>query len=571
MKSFIQKITTWAKAHRIMSAVILLALVGGTYGMVKAFGNETGETRYVLAAVERGNIISSITGSGQVSSSDQVDLTAKASGDLISVNVKAGQEVGAGAIIAQIDSGDAAYDLETAQLSYEKLIAIDPDDVSDAEGAVTDAEGDLADAYVTARTSMSTASTGMGDVMDDLKTLFNCNTGYLGGCNNYSISDTAKQFREKAEKAWYDADDSIYEFTKKYRTITNTSTRQEIEDTVQLAHVAATDVFEAAKYSQDAVVYFRNGADDEYEQSKADEAYTLVSPLVSDANTVLTNLTSAKNGITDSKRTLEDSKKALKELKEGADVLDIRSSELSVRQKQDALSDYVVRAPFAGVIASVSAKRGNAVNSGAAIATIITKKKIAEISLNEIDVAKVKVGQKATLTFDAFEDLTITGEVAEVDLVGTVSQGVVNYTVKISFDTSDEKVKPGMTVNASIISDMKQDVLMVPTSAVKTQGDMSYVEVVDQVPAQAQGSQSAGVLLATPPRRVEVTTGFTNDESIEILSGLEEGQQYVARTVTTGTTGTQTTQSAPSLFGGGTGSRPTGGGGFGGGGGNFPR
>lgn len=567
MKTFLQKTITWTKAHKIMSAVILLALIGTGYGMARVFGNETGETRYVLAAVERGNIVASITGSGQVSSSDQVDLNAKASGDLISVNVKAGQEVASGAVIAQIDSGDAYYDLETAQLSYEKLVTIDPDDVSDAEDAVTDAEGDLEDAYVTARTSMSTGSTGMGDVMDDLKTLFNCNTGYLGGCNNYSISDTAKQFREKAEAAWYDADDLIYEFTKKYRTITNSSTRQEIEDTVKLAHDAATAVFEAAKYSQDAVVYFRNGADDEYEQTKADEAYALVSPLVSDANTVLTNLTSAKNGITDGKRTLEDAKDAVEELKEGADALDIRSSELSVRQKQDALSDYVVRAPFAGVIASVSAKKGNSVNSGAAIATIITKKKIAEISLNEIDVAKVKVGQKATLTFDAFEDLTITGEVAEIDLVGTVSQGVVNYTVKIAFDTDDSKVKPGMTVNASIITDMKQNALMVPTSAVKTQGGVSYVEVVDQTALQNQTSQTAGVLLATPPRRVEVTTGFTNDESIEIVSGLEEGQQYVARTITTGTTAAQSTQTAPSLFGGGAGGVRV----QGGGGGNFPR
>lgn len=557
MKMFIQKINTWTKAHKIMSAVILLALIGTGYGMVRAFGSDTGKTRYVLASVVRGNIIASVTGSGQVSSFDQVDLMAKASGDLISVNVKAGQEVTSGAVIAQIDSGDAYYDLETAQLSYEKLVTINPDDISDAEEAVTDAEGDLEDAYTTARTSLSTGSTGMGDVMDDLKTLFNCNTGYFG-CNNY-LSDTARLFSEKAQKAWYDADKLIYEFTKKYRIITNSSTREEIEDTIKLAYDAASSVFEAVKYSQDAVVYFRNGADSAYEQADADEAYALVSPLISDANTVLTNLTSAKNGITDSKRTLKDSRDALEKLKEGADVLDIRSSELSVRQKQDALSDYVVRAPFAGIIASVTAKRGNAVNSGASIATIITKKKIAEISLNEIDVAKIKAGQKATLTFDAFEDLIITGEVAEVDLVGTVSQGVVNYTVKIAFDTALEKVKPGMTVNASIITDMKQNTLMVPTSAVKTQGGVSYVEVADQATPQDQTSQIAGVLLAIPPRRVEVTTGFTNDESIEIVSGLKEGQKYVARTVTTGTTAVKSIQTAPSLFGGGATGRPTGG------------
>ncbi|MFA6315228.1 MAG: HlyD family efflux transporter periplasmic adaptor subunit [Candidatus Paceibacterota bacterium] len=554
MKSFIQKIIIWSKVHKIISVVILLALIGAGYGTVLAFSSDTSETRYVLATLGRGDIVASVTGSGQVSSFDQVDLTAKTSGDLVSVNVKTGQEVGSGAIIAQIDSGDAYYDFETAKLSYEELVTIDPDDV-------VDAEEDVEDAYTTARTAISTASISVEDIMEDLKTLFNCNNGYLGGCNNYSTS--AKQFRTKAETAWFDANDSIYSFTKKYRIMSNSSTRKEIEDTVKLARDTATAVFEAAKYSQDAAIYFKNNADNETDQTKADEAYSLVSPLVSSANTVLSDLTTAQNGI-------KDSEKALVELKDGADVLDIRSSELSLRQKQDALSDYVIKSPFAGIVASIDVKKGDTVNSGTTIATLITKKKIAEISLNEIDVAKVKVGQKATLTFDAFDDLTIGGEVTEVDLVGTVSQGVVNYVVKIAFDTDDSKVKSGMTVNASIITEMRQNTLVVPTSAVKTQSSMSYVEVIDQSVSYDKSSQTTGILLTTSPRKVKVTTGFTDDESIEIVSGLEEGQQYVVRTITTTVTATQSTQTAPSLFGNAAGSgRTSGSGGFGGG--NMPR
>ena len=92
--------------------------------------------------------------------------------------------------------------------------------------------------------------------------------------------------------------------------------------------------------------------------------------------------------------------------------------------------------------------------------------------------AKVKVGQKVTLTFDAIEDLSITGEVAEIDTLGTVSQGVVNYAVKIVFDTQDERVKSGMSVSAAIITDVKQDVLLVPNAAVKS-NDEQYVEVLE--------------------------------------------------------------------------------------------
>lgn len=572
MKNILGKITPWFKAHKktgIAGMVLLVGIFG--YAGAKIIGDDGIGTRYVLAAAERGTIIASITGSGQVSASDQVELSAKASGELLSLNVKVGQEVGAGSVIAQIDSGDAYYDLETAKLNYDKLVTTDPDTLKDNENAVTDAKDDLEDVYINARTSLSSLSSGMSDVLEDLEPLFNCNTGFLSSCLNYSESNTHKEYLNKAGSSWYEADDILYEFGKIYKTISITSTKEEIDVAVSKAYDATVAVAEAAKYTKDAIVYFRDHAATDSEKAEAVEAYTTVTGPLLSANSLVSEVTSTRNSITTAKRALDKANTDLSDLREGPDTLDLRSSQLTLSQKQAALSDYSVRAPFAGIIASVSAKRGDSVNSGTAIATLITEKKIAEISLNEIDVARVAVGQKATLTFDAFEDLTITGEIAEVDLVGTVSQGVVNYKVKVAFDTDDDKVRPGMTANASIITDMKQNIVMVPASAVKMQGGISYVEVVDGDNSQNLTNQSAGVVLATLPRRVEVTTGFTNDESIEIISGLEEGQQYVARTITT-TTGAQSTQSAPSLLGGGTGgARPTGGGGFGGGGGNFPR
>src|SRR6185503_5946600 len=109
---------------------------------------------------------------------------------------------------------------------------------------------------------------------------------------------------------------------------------------------------------------------------------------------------------------------------------------------------YTVRAPFSGTIAKLSVDKGDQASSGTTVATIISKNQIADLSLNEVDAAKVTVGQKATLTFDAVEDLSIAGAVASVDTLGTVSQGVVSYVVKIQFTTQDERVKPGMSVNA---------------------------------------------------------------------------------------------------------------------------
>jgi multidrug efflux pump subunit AcrA (membrane-fusion protein) len=128
-----------------------------------------------------------------------------------------------------------------------------------------------------------------------------------------------------------------------------------------------------------------------------------------------------------------------------------------------------------------------------------------------------------------------------------VSQGVVSYTVKIAFDTQDSQIKPGMTVNAAIITDAKTDVLSVPSSAVKTQNGVQYVLVFD--PALSESTDGSAVISPTEPARVTVQTGITDDTSVEILSGLTDGQQIVVRT-TTGTAAAGNTTPTNSSRGG---------------------
>ena len=234
---------------------------------------------------------------------------------------------------------------------------------------------------------------------------------------------------------------------------------------------------------------------------------------------------------------LKEKELSLINLKAGADAFNLQSQELAVRQKQNALldaqeklADYTVRAPFDGVVASVDVKKGDSVSSGGAIATIITRQKIASISLNEVDAAKIKIGQKTTLTFDAITDLTLTGKTVDIDAIGTVSQGVVTYKIKINFDTQDERVKPGMSVSAAIITETKQDALLAPNSAVKTQNNANYVEIFDQEYLADEMKQ--GVTPSIAPRKQTVEIGIADDISTEIISGLKEGNQIVIRTVT---------------------------------------
>ncbi|MFA5744689.1 MAG: efflux RND transporter periplasmic adaptor subunit [Candidatus Paceibacterota bacterium] len=530
MKTIFLKLKTWTVTHKKIAIFLLIILSGTVYGTVQGFSDGTAETRYILATVEKGTVVSSLSGTGQVSASNQVVITSKSAGDILYLNAKSGQEVKTGTLIAQIDSGNASYELETAQLSYEKLITIDPTTLAQAQV-------DLADEYTSARATLISVSTDMADDMEALKDFFDCNTGYLGGCQGYTSSDERKIYRDKAASSWDAADALLEEVSHKYQEITKTSTGEEITSVIADTHETALAVAEAAKYIQDAIVYFRNHADTSSQQP-ANTAYTAVIPLVSSANATVATLATTKKSIITAQRALDD-------VQEGADSLDVRSSELSIRQKQEALADYSVRAPFDGIVASVTAKMGENVSNGASIATLITKQKVAELSLNEVDAAQIKVGNKATITFDAIDGLSLTGSVAEVSGIGTVTQGVVSYTVKITFDSQDERIKPGMTVNAAIQVAVRKEVLTVPSSAVKTKNGVSYVQVF--TPALSTENSTQGVISSTPPEQVKVTVGISDDRNVEILSGLQESQQIVARAIS----GTATTNTAPSSTAGG--------------------
>jgi multidrug efflux pump subunit AcrA (membrane-fusion protein) len=180
--------------------------------------------------------------------------------------------------------------------------------------------------------------------------------------------------------------------------------------------------------------------------------------------------------------------------------------------------------------------------------------------MNEVDVSKIKLGQKATITFDAIENLSMTGTVVEIDTLGTVSQGVVSYNVKIAFDTKDDQVKPGMSISASIITDSKIDVLMVPSSAIKTNDTTKYIQMFT-TPLSLPFAGSQGTPSKETPTQIQVEIGISDDTNTEIISGIKEGDQIVSRTITNST---KTTTSSSLL--GGTGTR-----GIGGGGGNFGR
>lgn len=264
---------------------------------------------------------------------------------------------------------------------------------------------------------------------------------------------------------------------------------------------------------------------------------------------------------------------ALAKLQKGTDPIDLALSQNTVQQRraalaeaqhklvdaQQTLNDYIVRAPFDGVVANITVHVSDQASASTVLATLVTPTKLAQISLNEVDATKIHVGQKATLTFDAVPDLTIAGSVYEVNPLGTVTQGVVNYTVKVAFQTQDDRIKSGMSASVSIITEAKSDVLLLPNAAVRRQGTNVSVQMLANIKQEEGLSTTQGILSDSVPESRLIEVGSSNEESTEIVSGLQEGEQVVLRTITpTAATGGTTQAPAgglriPGLGGGGLG------------------
>ncbi len=261
------------------------------------------------------------------------------------------------------------------------------------------------------------------------------------------------------------------------------------------------------------------------------------------------------NEIATAEERLAEAQASLAKLQQGASALDLataqngieqrRSSLLSAQQRladaQEQLKAYTIYAPFEGVLATVPVRVGDQASPSTVLGSLLTKAKIATVSLNEVDVSKIQVGQKATLTFDALPDLQIAGSVSQIDTLGTVSQGVVSYAVKVAFLTEDARVKPGMSVALSIITDVRPDVLAVPNGAIQQAGGQPTVQVLAAAAANASGNAAQGIPSEVPPEVRSIQVGFANDQFTEIVGGLEAGEQVVVRTidpnVTTASTG----------------------------------
>lgn len=189
----------------------------------------------------------------------------------------------------------------------------------------------------------------------------------------------------------------------------------------------------------------------------------------------------------------------------------IYNKELNIQELLLNMEDTTVVSDVSGVVTDLYVKEGESINNGTKIASVVSDSLVASIDIDELDIGKVELGQEAKLIIPGYsEDEEIIGTVSYIADKGNVLDGITTYEVHISFD-SNEKIKEGMTVEVTIIVDSATDVVMVPSSSIKTMNNRSMVQVLEN-----------GEVTMKP-----VEIGISDDFYTEIVSGIDESVEVI--------------------------------------------
>jgi RND family efflux transporter MFP subunit len=205
------------------------------------------------------------------------------------------------------------------------------------------------------------------------------------------------------------------------------------------------------------------------------------------------------------------------------DKYDIKAQESLVKQAQAdievqraKINEAVLIAPIDGFIVAVNGEIGEIAKPEIIVVSIISDDKLQiDVDISETTIANIEIGQTVRVTLDAFEELEWMGRVIKIDPSESTKGGAIYYKTTVFFDKEDVRIKPGMTANVWVKTDISKDALFIPVSAVQKKDGKIIVKILQERKALER----------------EVVTGLKNNAGmIEIVSGLSQSEQIILGT-----------------------------------------
>ncbi|MCR4281133.1 MAG: efflux RND transporter periplasmic adaptor subunit [Candidatus Kaiserbacteria bacterium] len=497
------KIKTFYTNHPWISATLLLAIAGSAWWY---FGSKNAKTEIVSITVARGTVSQLVSVTGKVKPASDVDLSFEKGGRVAYVYKQVGSKVGAGEALVSLENGDVSAQLAQARANAKaqaaKLAELKngarPEDIFvsevDVENARVEVINGIKSGYVTADDSIRNKVDQMMSNPRSTSPQF-----------NYSLSDS--QLKNRIQNERQTAETMLVSWNTRLAELNN-----------------APDVLQYADEAKNNLQIIQNNLDNVALAVNSLQSNSSLSQTTLDAYKAAilagrTNVTNAMDSLAASVEKLRtaQSKLALKKagtVKEQIDAqeAEVESAEANVLNLQAQLAKTVIRSPIAGIVTRQDAKRGEIAGAGAVLTSVISDAKYEiEANIAEADIAKIKIGDKAQVTLDAYgNDVIFEASVTSIDPAETVLDGVPTYKTTLQFKENDPRIKSGMTANTDISGERRENVLFIPGRAISGKG----------------AGKTVNLLGNATTTEVMIQTGLRGSNGdVEIISGLNEGDR----------------------------------------------
>jgi HlyD family secretion protein len=502
--------------RRVLIILVVVVIVAGAAAFVVSRQRARQQQQAEIirqAKVTVDQIAATVNAAGATEPEALVTLSFRSAGTIQTVNFIRGQHVSAGDVLATLDSGELSLAVQQAQdtvdiqeLTLQQALTSEP---SPATLAAAQADIDAAEANVTiAAANVSAAEASLAQAQAQRAQL-------LAGATAGQIAAAQSQVTS-ANTQLTIAQDAYDQVTTCREVTLPSGERQQVCPGLGLPEEQARANLEAAKAALAAAD--ANLADVQAGPRPADLQAADAAIAAAQAQ-----VNSAQGNVQVAQANLARAQAAYDRLQEGPTETDIAilqaqvdSAGTNLQLAQLRLDQAMIVAPIDGRIANLQIKKGEQATPGAPAVTLIDEGAYhIEVNVDEIDIERVELGQPVEVTLDALPDTVLDGVIADVAPTAVTSgAGVVTYLVTINIDAAGIALRPGMTANATITTDLLDGVLIVPNWAVR----------LDRETGQALVNR---LLANGDVEEVPIVTGLRNEQFSEVISGLNEGDEVV--------------------------------------------
>lgn len=501
----------------IVIYIVIAAVAGAVY-----YSSSKDDTQEITTQIaESQTIVQEVIVTGKVKPVEDISLSFDSTGRVARINKKVGDQVSKGQVVASLENGDLAADVAQAQANLRvqeaSLLEIEKgtreEEVEITRTDLEKAKQDLSNYFDDISNVISDALLDAEDALN--KQTFQMFTNPNSERPEIGFNVTEFQNKIDVEANRVKANDALDEIKSIANNLPLSDTGKEqalidVKVQLEIINTYLNSLFSALTNASG----ISETTKDTY-KANVTTARTNITSELSSANTILQSIASQRVVVQKTQNQLDlqlAGATSEEVVKAEARVDEARAQ---VTRAQANLTKTLIVSPITGIVSRIDMEIGETVTAGTEVVDVISGGNFEiEVSIPEVDVAKLEIGNEASLTLDAYGSSEVfLAHVAEIEPAERVIEGVPTYKTTLVFKEQDERVRAGMTANLTIETARKENVLAIPQRAVITRDGKKYTRILS----------GTGQI-----NEVEISTGLQGTGGlVEVTSGINEGDEVV--------------------------------------------